>query len=130
MRTRPAWLIRPRGLVSYDVANAAMHTLAEGRLYGIHLKANFQGKKIARSEFFKGRFRQTFSEGHLDIDVSTGGFGIRACLVRAVQNRLRDLTVQSRQADIETDAEEVTAFVRAKAHFGVEGWFRHSALEP
>ncbi len=29
---RPCWLIRPTGLVPYDVANAAMHDLAERRL--------------------------------------------------------------------------------------------------
>jgi hypothetical protein len=28
----PAWLVRPHGPVPYDVANAAMHELAERRL--------------------------------------------------------------------------------------------------
>ena len=32
--TRPAWLIRPEGPVPYDVANGAMHELAERRLAG------------------------------------------------------------------------------------------------
>ncbi len=32
MRARPAWLVRPDGLIDYDAANAAMHNLAERRL--------------------------------------------------------------------------------------------------
>lgn len=34
MSPRPAWLIRPEGLVPYDAANEAMHALAERRLAG------------------------------------------------------------------------------------------------
>ena len=32
MTSRPAWLVQPRGPIDYDVANAAMHALAERRL--------------------------------------------------------------------------------------------------
>lgn len=34
MTSRPAWLVQPRGLIDYDVANDAMHALAVGRLAG------------------------------------------------------------------------------------------------
>ncbi len=32
MTSHPAWLVQPRGPIDYDVANAAMHALAERRL--------------------------------------------------------------------------------------------------
>ena len=34
MTARPCWMIRPEGLVPYDLANAEMHALAERRLAG------------------------------------------------------------------------------------------------
>ena len=34
MTSRPAWLVQPRGPIDYDVANDAMHALAERRLAG------------------------------------------------------------------------------------------------
>jgi hypothetical protein len=37
-----------------------------------------------------------------DVDVAPCSFGIRTCLVRSVNQRLRDFALQTRQGDIET----------------------------
>jgi len=55
-----------------------------------------------------------------DFDVAARGFGVRARLVRGLQDRLRDLTLQTREARIETSPEKVPIGPAAKVHFRIE----------
>src|SRR5438128_1079893 len=59
-----------------------------------------------------------------DVDVPSRGFRIRTSLVRAIYQRLRDLSLQTRQADIETSLEKVPVVTSPKVHFGVDGHVR------
>src|SRR6266550_1835507 len=58
---------------------------------------------------------------NLDVDVPSCGLGIRTRLMRAVQERLRDLTIHTRQADVKTRLEEVTIAASQKINFGING---------
>src|SRR6185503_10268930 len=55
-----------------------------------------------------------------DIDVPACCFGIGTRLLRTIQNRLGDLAIQTRQADVKASAERVTVVTRAEIHFSVD----------
>ena len=54
-----------------------------------------------------------------DVDIAPCGVGIRAQLVRLVHQSLGNFTLQTRQADVETGREAVSAASCAQVHFGV-----------
>src|SRR5262245_2915054 len=56
-----------------------------------------------------------------DGDIAANGLGIRARLVRGVDNSLRDLAIQVRQADIEAPPQEVATVRGAKIDLRVDG---------
>ena len=57
----------------------------------------------------------------LDVDVAVRCLGIRADLVCRVDQRLRDLAVDPRQAHVEPRAEEVGAAVEYEIDLSVNG---------
>jgi hypothetical protein len=56
-----------------------------------------------------------------EIDVPSRSFAVRTGLVCAVQNRLRDLPIQAREADVKAGFEEVTIASCVKIYFGING---------
>src|ERR1043165_9110309 len=61
------------------------------------------------------------------VDVPSGRFGIGTRLFRRVQERLRDLTIQARQAHVQASPQAVTVVTRAEIDLSVDDGLR---LEP
>src|SRR4051812_18499586 len=59
-----------------------------------------------------------------DVDIARHGLGVRAPAPRGVHHRLRDVALQTRQADAQARLEEVLPAALAQIHFGVDGRLR------